>query len=190
MRTCAPETVTKLGQKPCTHEKSLLQADWLIWRLRPNSVSRGSTEMQFDAFEQSPQPSQTNSLMNTRRSGSSRETPLAAAALLGGAGLVVDHGRDTRPGPKLLLHGVEFTAVVNRGALGERPTDPVLVRLVRYHREPPHAFGAQLVRDPLRGQRTIVRLAARHCHGIVVEHLVRDARAGRDGGSDRQESEC
>ena len=44
------------------------------------------------------------------------------------------------------------------------------------------------MRDPLRGQRPVVRLAARHCHGIVVEHLVRDARAGRHGGSDRQES--
>ena len=86
------------------------------------------------------------------------------------------------------MHGVEFTAVVNRGALDERPVDPVLVRLVRHHRNPPHAFGTQLVRDPLRGQRAVVRLAARHRHRIVVEHLVRDARAGRDGGSDRQKS--
>jgi hypothetical protein len=54
-----PSTVTKLGQKPLTQEKSLLQEDWLIWRLRPNSVSSGSTDRQFDCFEQSPQPSQT-----------------------------------------------------------------------------------------------------------------------------------
>ena len=49
----------------------MLQFDWSIARLRPNSVSFGSTEMQFDCTEQSPQPSQTRSLMNTRRGGSS-----------------------------------------------------------------------------------------------------------------------
>ncbi len=39
-------------------------------RLRPNSVSSGSTERQFDWTLQSPQPSQTISLMTTRRDGS------------------------------------------------------------------------------------------------------------------------
>ena len=39
-------------------------------RLRPSSVSTGSIEMQFDCTEQSPQPSQTPSLITTRRSGS------------------------------------------------------------------------------------------------------------------------
>src|ERR1700761_6135008 len=65
-----PSTVTKLGQKPLTHEKSLLQVDWLIWRLVPNSVSSGSTDRQFDLTEQSPQPSQTASLMTARLAGS------------------------------------------------------------------------------------------------------------------------
>jgi len=49
----------------------LLQVDWLIVRLRPNSVSSGSTEMQFDCTEQSPQPSHTAGLMIKRREGSS-----------------------------------------------------------------------------------------------------------------------
>ena len=31
----------------------MLQLDWLIWRLRPNSVSKGSIEIQFDARLQS-----------------------------------------------------------------------------------------------------------------------------------------
>ena len=44
----------------------MLQLDWLILRLRPNSVFSGSIETQFDFFEQSPQPSQTNGLMKTR----------------------------------------------------------------------------------------------------------------------------
>ena len=38
--------------------------------LRPNSVSRGWTERQFDFLPQSPQPSHTRSLMNTRVCGS------------------------------------------------------------------------------------------------------------------------
>ena len=48
----------------------MLQADWSMARLRPNSVSSGSTDRQFDFTEQSPQPSHTRSLMNTRLSGS------------------------------------------------------------------------------------------------------------------------
>src|SRR5881227_2229218 len=66
----APCTVTKDGQKPCTQEKSLLQLDWSICRLRPNSVSTGCTDTQFEVMPQSPQPSQTRSLMMTRLSGS------------------------------------------------------------------------------------------------------------------------
>jgi hypothetical protein len=54
-----PVTVTKLGQKPFTQDRSWLQLLWLIWRLRPNSVSSGSTETQLLFTEQSPQPSQT-----------------------------------------------------------------------------------------------------------------------------------
>ena len=65
-----PSTVTKLGQKPLTHEKSLLQVLWLILRLRPNSVSSGSTLRQLDCTPQSPQPSHTSSLITTRRAGS------------------------------------------------------------------------------------------------------------------------
>ena len=42
LRTLAPCTVTKLGQKPLTQEKSLLQADWSMARLVPSSVSSGT----------------------------------------------------------------------------------------------------------------------------------------------------
>ena len=66
----APCTVTNEGQKPLRQEKSLLQLDWSIARLRPNSVSTGTTATQFDWTPQSPQPSQTSSLMTIRRSGS------------------------------------------------------------------------------------------------------------------------
>ena len=67
---CPPSTLTKLGQKPFWQEKSLLHDDWSIARLRPNSVSTGVTETQFDLVLQSPQPSQTRVLMNERRAGS------------------------------------------------------------------------------------------------------------------------
>jgi hypothetical protein len=65
-----PSTVTNEGQKPFTQEKSLLQLDWSMVRLRPHSVSSGCTDTQFDFTPQSPQPSQTSSLMITRLSGS------------------------------------------------------------------------------------------------------------------------
>jgi len=70
LRSWPPSTVTKLGQKPFTQEKSLLQVDWLIVRLRPNSVSSGSTDRQLDLSLQSPQPSHTISLITARFAGS------------------------------------------------------------------------------------------------------------------------
>src|SRR5438128_1625775 len=66
-----PVTVTKLGQKPLRQLVSLLQVLWLIVRLRPNSVSSGSTDRQLLLALQSPQPSHTRSLMTTRTAGSS-----------------------------------------------------------------------------------------------------------------------
>ncbi len=39
-------------------------------RLRPNSVSSGSTDRQFDFTLQSPQPSHTRSLITARTAGS------------------------------------------------------------------------------------------------------------------------
>src|SRR2546428_7342611 len=65
-----PSTVTKLGQKPLRQEKSLLHEDWLMRRLRPNSVSSGSTDRQFDFPPQSPPPSPTISLITYRTAGS------------------------------------------------------------------------------------------------------------------------
>ena len=70
LRGWPPCTLTNDGQKPFTQLKSLLQLDWSISRLRPNSVSFGRIETQLACTEQSPQPSQTASLMKTRRGGS------------------------------------------------------------------------------------------------------------------------
>lgn len=49
----------------------MLHDAWWIWVLRPNSVSNGWTERQFDTRPQSPQPSHRRSLMSTRVGGSS-----------------------------------------------------------------------------------------------------------------------
>ncbi len=65
-RTCAPSTVTKLGQNPLRQLMSKLHDDWSTARLRPSSVSTGTSETQFDCTPQSPQPSQMSVLMNTR----------------------------------------------------------------------------------------------------------------------------
>ena len=70
LRGLPPCTVTKLGQKPSTQRKSLLQFDWSISRLRPNSVSFGSTDTQKLFTPQSPQPSQTSVLTIVRLAGS------------------------------------------------------------------------------------------------------------------------
>ena len=70
LRSWPPSTVTKLGQKPLRQLMSLLQVLWLMVRLRPNSVSSGSTDRQLDCTPQSPQPSHTKSLMTTRLAGS------------------------------------------------------------------------------------------------------------------------
>src|SRR6185437_663744 len=70
LRRRAPDaagvTVRNDGQSPLRQEKSRLQEDWWIWVLRPNSVATGWTDRQLDARPQSPQPSQTRSLMNAR----------------------------------------------------------------------------------------------------------------------------
>jgi hypothetical protein len=116
----APCTVTKDGQKPLTQEKSLLQLDWSIVRLRPNSVSSGCTETQFDLTPQSPQPSQTEFVDEDALVGIHEACPaLAAAALLGGAGLVVDQDRRTRRVAQL-AHGFDQLA----RAAAPRPRAP------------------------------------------------------------------
>ena len=63
-------TETNDGHSPRRQLSSLLHEPWLIRVLRPNSVSTGSTDRQFDFTPQSPQPSQTLSLMAMRREAS------------------------------------------------------------------------------------------------------------------------
>ena len=93
LRSLPPSTVTKLGQKPSRQEKSLLQLDWLIRRLRPSSVSSGWTETQFEL--RAVAAAFADALVDEdalRRIGI--KPALAAAAFFGGAGLVVDQHRE------------------------------------------------------------------------------------------------
>jgi hypothetical protein len=120
LRTRPPSMVTKLGQKPFMHEKSLLQADWSICRLRPNSVSTGRIAMQLDSRPQSPQPSHTASLMKTRVCGS------VVPRFGGGASRRRRSGRTPAPtrrqGAQLALDHFQLVPVADRHPVGMSAT--------------------------------------------------------------------
>ena len=125
-----PCTVTKLGQKPLRQEKSLLQVDWSIWRLRPNSVSSGFTETQL-RLDRAVAAALADRVVDEHALGRIGEgAALAAAALLGGAGLVVDQHGDARDLAQLALHRVELVAMADGDAVREAGVDRVLVGLV------------------------------------------------------------
>ena len=64
-------TVTKLGQKPLRQEKVLVAGRLVDRALAAEfGLHAARTDTQFDFTPQSPQPSQTSSLMTTRLSGS------------------------------------------------------------------------------------------------------------------------
>src|SRR5205823_1762237 len=86
----------------------------------------------------------------------------AAAALFGGAGLVVDHGRDARHLAQFLLHVHQFEAVAHGDAFGPRIIVRVFFGFVGDDDDRFHAFGSELAADPGRIQRTVVGLAAGH----------------------------
>ena len=111
---------------------------------------------------------------------------LAAAALLGRAGLVVEQERDALDLGELALHGLQILAVME--ARAGRPGDParILVRLVRHHGDARHAFGGDLLRHLPGLQAPFGRLPAGHGHGVVVEQLVGDVDPGRDRPADRE----
>ena len=157
-------------------------------RLRPNSVSRGTTDMQLDFALQSPQPSQTRSLTNRRRSGSGILPPLSPPALLGCAGLVVDEHAHPWTLAQLPLHPVERAAGLDAGTGGKAILRArVLLRLLAHHDDSLHALRAHLPRDPHGVERPVDGLTPGHRHRVVVEDLVGDIDAGRDAGADREQ---
>ena len=105
---------------------------------------------------------------------------LAAAALFGGAGLLVDQHRDAVHFAQLALHAIQFGAVKEArvgGKLG--PHSVVLADVVRQHHHLLDAFALHLARNGIHADHAIDRLAARHGHGVVEQNLVGDACLGR-----------
>ena len=186
-RGVAPWTLTKLGQKPSTHEKSLLQADWSIWRLRPYSVSRGSTERQFDFALQSPQPSQTRWLMNVRRSGSAIAPRLRRRRFSAAQVLVVDEDAHPPDLAKLALDAVEVPPVGELRAGREHRPRPVLLGLVGHEPDGLDPLPPHLAADRGRVDGPVMGLPAGHRHRVVEEDLVGDVDPGRDARPDREE---
>jgi hypothetical protein len=173
LRRSAPSTVTKLGQKPLRQDMSLLQLDWLICRLRPNSVSLGSMLRQLDSVEQSPQPSQTSSLMNGECLRIGHSAALAPPALFGRAGLLVDQHRDAGNLAQFALHRVHLSACVN-GDAARKICARELLGIIGHQRDPLDALGAADMGNRLNADRTIDRLTAGHGDRVVVEDLVGD----------------
>ena len=97
-----------------------MQEDWWIRVLRPNSVATGWTDRQLDTRPQSPQPSQTRSLMNARCAGAADLAAPALAPLLRRALLVVDQHGDAVDRGQFPLHVDQVVAVPDVGAVLNR----------------------------------------------------------------------
>ena len=96
----APCTVTNDGQKPLTQEKSLLQLDWSMVRLRPHSVSSGCTDDAVRLHAAIAAAFADELVDDDALVGIGKRAALAAAALFGRAGLVVDQHRDAGHRPR------------------------------------------------------------------------------------------
>ena len=155
----------------------MLQADWSICRLRPNGVSTGTMATQFDCTPQSPQPSHTRSLMKTRLLGSGKCAALAPPPLLGRTGLVVDDDAGARHLHEFLLHRLQIVAVMEGHMRREAGIGWIFVGLVGDDRDALDAFGAHLMGDHRHAELAVMRLAAGHGDGVVVEDLVGDVDA-------------
>src|SRR3954453_15335438 len=70
--------------------------------------------------------------------------------------------------------------------IGRKTGAAVFVRLVADHDDAADAPGGELMGDLLDAELTVDRLAAGHRYGVVVENLIGDVDARRDGGADRQ----
>src|SRR5690606_22567479 len=116
---------------------------------------------------------------------------LAAAALLGGTGLVVNDDRGAGDLAEFALHRVQRVPVLDGDALGDAGDARVLLGFVGHDGDLLHALGAHALRDlhhavalgPLADL-----LAAGHGHGVVVEDLVGDVHARSDALADGQDA--
>jgi hypothetical protein len=114
-----PSTVTKEGQKPLRQEKSLLQVDWSMARLRPEL---GLHRHDGDAVRLHPAIAAALADIGVDEDALvdiGEGAALAAAAFLGGAGLDVDDGGDAFELLEPFLHRHQVVALVAFEVLGE-----------------------------------------------------------------------
>ena len=105
---------------------------------------------------------------------------LAAPALFGGTGLLVDQHGDAVDLAQLALHAVELLAVEKFGAVRKaRLLAVVLADVVGQHDDLLHTLALDLARDGIDADDAIDRLPARHRHRVVEQDLVGDARLRR-----------
>src|SRR5262249_12671518 len=102
---------------------------------------------------------------------------LAPAALLGGAGLVVDQHGAAGERRQLALHRHQVVAVVNGEPRGPVLAAGILPRLVGDHDDLLGALGGDLAGDLRHGQPAVIGLAAGHGDGVVEQDLVGDVDA-------------
>jgi len=143
--------------------------------------------MQFDCTEQSPQPSQTASLIKMRASGSVRSPRLRRRRVSAAqAGLVINQDREAGSFAQQPLHGIELVAVTHVHAGGQ--SGIFFISLVGDDHHAPRALRHDLIRDLRHSELALDRLSAGHGDRVVVENLVGDIDAGRCRGADRHET--
>jgi len=120
--------------------------------------------------------------------GIGKVAALAAAALFGRAGLVVDQHGDAGDLLQLLLHAHQLVAVEDIGIRRKVVAAEIGVRLLADDDDALDALRLELAGELRHGQDAVDRLAAGHRHRIVVEDLVGDRHLGGDGLADRQDA--
>ena len=118
--------------------------------------------------------------------GIGERAALAAAALFGGAGLVVEQHRNALDLAQLALDEIEIVAVMERCAGGELRAVAIFAGLVGDDGDALDALGPNLAGDHVDGEVAFMRLAAGHGDGVVVEDLVGDVGVGREREAHRQ----
>ena len=116
--------------------------------------------------------------------GIGESAALAAAAFLGGAGLVINENAHARHGGELALQRVEFVAVMHRQSARPVGAPGVFPRLVGGNDHAAGAFGRYLTGDLIDGEAAVIGLAAGHRHRVVEENFVGHLHAGGDRRAD------
>ena len=120
--------------------------------------------------------------------GFHQRAALAAAALFGGAGLVVHDDGAAFNFAQLLLDGVQLIAVVHRHARCEVGDAVVFFGLVGDHHYFLDSLSFQLARHLGHAQGAVHRLAAGHGHGVVEQNFVGDVDARGQALAHRQQA--